>query len=168
VVRDYVFLDEWRIAAEPDRVWGLVRRVEGWSDWWPSVRRVDRLDGPGDAGPEAWRFTFQTRLPYAIIFETAIVTEDPLAVEVLVTGRLEGTGSYGVRTIDGGTLVYFMWHVSPQLPWMRLMSPLARPIFAWNHRALMVEGGEALALRMGTRLLRPVVSELRRDHPSAP
>jgi hypothetical protein len=45
---------------------------------------------------------------------------------------------------------------------MRLLSPIARPIFAWNHRALMVEGGESLALRMGARMLEPVVSELRR------
>ena len=75
-MKDFVFVDEWRIAAEPAQVWAWVRRVEGWPDWWPSVRRVDRLDGPGEAGPETWRFTFQTRLPYAIIFETAIVAED--------------------------------------------------------------------------------------------
>ena len=139
-----------------------MRRVDGWPDWWPSVRRVDRLDGRGEAGPERWGFTFRTRLPYAIIFETAIVAENPLAVEVHVVGRLTGLGSYGVRMIDGGTLVHFEWRVRPTRLWMRLVSPLAQPVFAWNHRALMVEGGEALALRMGARMLEPVVSELHR------
>ena len=161
-MKDFVFVDEWRIAAEPAQVWARVRRVEGWPDWWPSVRRVDRLGGPGEADPETWRFTFQTRLPYSIIFETAIVRENTLAVEVRVTGRLKGRGSYGVQVIDGGTLVHFVWAVRPQLPWMRLLSPLARPVFRWNHKALMVEGGESLALRMGARMLEPVVSELRR------
>jgi hypothetical protein len=43
------------------------------------------------------------------------------------------------------------------------MSPLARPIFNWAHRVLMVEGGESLALRMGARMLEPVVSEVHRE-----
>ena len=103
-MKNYAFVDEWRLAAEPAQIWAVVRQVEGWSDWWPSVRRVDRLDGPGETGPEAWRFTFQTRLPYAIIFETAIVTEDPFAVAVAGNGDM-----VAVRLSDDDltTLKYF-------------------------------------------------------------
>lgn len=162
-MKDYVFVDEWRIAAEPAQVWALVRRVEGWHDWWPSVRRVDRLDQPGEAGPERWRFTFQTRLPYIVVFDAAVIADDPLVgVEIESTGQFWGRGSFGVRMIDGGTLVRFDWRVRPMRRWMRLLSPVAWPVFRWNHRALMVEGGESLARRMGARMLEPVVSELRR------
>ena len=39
---------------------------------------------------------------------------------------------------------------------MRALSPLARPVFNWNHRMLMVEGGESLAQRLSVPLLAPV------------
>ena len=62
------------------------------------MRQVDRLDGPGEAGPETWRFSFQTRLPYVVIFEAAMVTEDPMAEwRFEVIGRLAGRGSWGFR-----------------------------------------------------------------------
>lgn len=162
-MKDYVFVGEWRIAAEPAQVWALVRRIEGWREWWPSMHQVHRVDGPGEAGPETWRFSFQTRLPYVVVFEAAMVAEDPLTgVEVRVIGPFAGRGSWGVRMIDGGTLVRFDCRLHPHLRWVRLISPLARPIFSWSHHALMVEGGESLALRMGARMLEPVVSEVHR------
>ena len=163
-MKAYVFVGEWRIAAEPAQVWALVRRIDGWREWWPSMHRVERLDGPSTAGPETWRFSFQTRLSYVVVFEAAMVTEDPMAgVEVEVIGPFAGRGSWGVRMIDGGTLVRFHCRLRPHLRWVRVISPVARPIFDWAHRVLMVEGGESLALRMGARMLEPVVSEVRRS-----
>ena len=37
-VASYVFADEWRVAAELEIVWTVLRRLEEWPDWWPSVR----------------------------------------------------------------------------------------------------------------------------------
>lgn len=159
----YVFVDGWRVAAAPAAVWRLVRRVDGWPDWWPSVRSVEPVPGRGE-GSETWRFTFATRLPYAMVFDAAVVADEPgVGVETQVSGRVEGSGRWGVRPVDGGTLVRFDWSVRPTLRWMQVLSPVARPAFAWNHRALMVEGGRALARRLDSRLLEPVVSELLAD-----
>ncbi len=36
---------------------------------------------------------------------------------------------------------------------MNLVAPLLRPAFVWNHDVLMTEGGQALARRLGARLL---------------
>jgi hypothetical protein len=60
-----------------------------------------------------------------------------------------------VTAVAGGSAVRFDWVVSPRVAWMRALSPVARPLFVWNHRALMREGGEALARRLDTRLLAP-------------
>jgi hypothetical protein len=89
-------------------------------------------------------------------FEAEFVRVDPLvAVEARVQGRVEGAGPWSLSDIAGGTLVRFDWRVTPQVGWMRAVAPLARGVFKWNHRALMSEGAEALAQRLGVRLLAP-------------
>jgi len=163
---ELAFTDEWRVAAEPAQVWAVVRRVEGWPGWWPSVRSVVPLrnNRTGGAAP-GWEFTFRTRLPYTMIFDAELVREEPLVeVQTRITGRVRGSGTWGVRAVDGGTLVHFDWLVRPELAWMRRVTPLARPVFRWNHRQLMAEGGAGLAQRLGARLLSPPVTELRPSH----
>ena len=151
----YEFTDEWRVAAQPAPVWEVVRHVEGWPDWWPSVQSVTAVE-PADTGGEVWRFVFRTRLPYRMVFEARVLRDDPLhGVRTAVTGRVEGSGRWEVTGVAGGSAVWFHWVVRPRLAWMRALSPLARPVFVWNHRALMREGGEALAGRLDTRLLAP-------------
>jgi hypothetical protein len=36
---------------------------------------------------------------------------------------------------------------------MNLLAPVARPVFKWNHDYVMQRGGEALARRLGARLV---------------
>ncbi|MCF6506458.1 polyketide cyclase [Blastococcus sp. MG754426] len=156
-VAAYVFRDEWRVAAAPEAAREVVRAVERWPEWWPSVQSVTPVP-TGDG--EVWRFVFRTRLPYRMEFEARVLRDDPLrGVRTTVTGRVEGEGRWEVSAVEGGALVAFDWEVRPQLLWMRLLSPVARPVFVWNHRALMEEGGAALAQRLGTRLLAPTVCE---------
>jgi carbon monoxide dehydrogenase subunit G len=159
-VKAFVFADRWFVGADPAAVAAVVHDVAQWSRWWPSVHSVERApDAPG--GRPVWRFTFRTRLPYTMRFAAEVVHDDPSAVvEVRVTGRVEGRGSWLVRPVEGGAEVRFDWVVRPTLLWMRVLSPVARPVFAWNHRSLMGEGGAALARELGRPLLRPVVSEL--------
>jgi carbon monoxide dehydrogenase subunit G len=155
----YVFRDEWHVAADPAAVWAAVRRVEDWPAWWPSVRSVTRVGG-ADGGSEVWTFVFRTRLPYDMAFDATVVQDEPLhGVRTTVTGKVEGQGRWEVTEVDGGSAVRFDWQVRPRPAWMRLLSPLARPVFVWNHAALMQEGGDGLAARLGTRLLGPPVTE---------
>jgi Polyketide cyclase / dehydrase and lipid transport len=159
-VASYVFADEWRVAADLEIVWTVLRRLEEWPDWWPSVRSLTLLDPGTEKGEGAvWRFVFQTRLPYKMNFDAEFVRVDPLvAVEARVHGRVEGSGLWSLSEIAGGTLVRFDWLVTPQVGWMRALAPLARGIFNWNHRALMSEGAEALGQRLGVCLLAPPLS----------
>jgi hypothetical protein len=164
-VSTFVFSDRWLLAADPTRVWAVVRAVEDWPTWWPSVRSVAPVPAAPGGGP-TWRFTFGTRLPYTMVFDAEVLRDDPMVgVETRVSGRVEGHGSWAVQPVEGGSEVRFDWSVRPTLRWMRLLSPVARRVFAWNHEALMVEGGAALAEELGRPLLAPVVSELRAGPP---
>jgi hypothetical protein len=154
----FAFFDEWRLAAALDAVWATVRDVEAWPDWWPSVRSVTPVSG---GTPQTWEFRFRTRLPYDMAFAAELRGDDPLAgVEAQVTGRVRGRGRCRAAAIDGGTLVRFDWWVQPQLTWMRVVAPVARPVFRWNHRALMAEGASSLARRLDTHLLADPVAVL--------
>jgi hypothetical protein len=154
----FEFFDEWRLAAEPGAVWPVIRDVEDWPDWWPSVRTVTPV--AGDTG-STYQFRFRTRLPYDMAFAAELVSDDTLqTAEARVTGRVDGSGLCTATAIDGGTLVRFDWSVRPQLIWMRVVAPVARPVFRWNHRSLMAEGARALARRLDTRLLADPVGVL--------
>jgi hypothetical protein len=38
-------------------------------------------------------------------------------------------------------------------PWMNLLAPIARPVFTWNSRGVMLQAGEGLARFLGARLV---------------
>ncbi|WP_157265899.1 hypothetical protein [Azohydromonas aeria] len=42
--------------------------------------------------------------------------------------------------------------MEPQAPALRLLAPLAAPLFRWHHRAVMRDGARGLARHLGTRL----------------
>ncbi|HEY5846940.1 MAG TPA: SRPBCC family protein [Microlunatus sp.] len=158
----YAFVDEWRIGSDVETVWTAFRRLEEWPEWWPSARSLTLVEPGSERGVGAvWRFVFQTRLPYRMRFDATFVgIEEFVVVEAEVAGRFEGAGRWVVTAIPGGTLLRFDWTVTPQIAWMQLVAPVARPVFGWNHRSLMVEGGAALARRLGVPLLAPSVSTL--------
>ena len=50
---EFAFIDEWELAAEPAEVWSVLRRIDGWPGWWPSVRSVVPLPEPTNGSPPA-------------------------------------------------------------------------------------------------------------------
>jgi hypothetical protein len=158
----FAFFDEWRLAAPPDEVWAVIRDLPAWSEWWSSVHRVTRRARASPDSHEAWEFRFRTRLPYDMAFVADLLVEDSeLRVDARVTGRVDGHGIFRVEPVDGGALVRFDWEVRPLVTWMRAVAPVARPVFSWNHRALMAEGAFGLARRLDARLLAAPVGVLR-------
>jgi hypothetical protein len=84
-----------------------------------------------------------------------ITRVDPMkALEGEASGMVEGVGRWHFSPLDDGTQVRYDWHVRTTKPWMNLLAPLARPLFRWNHDAILREGGLALARRLNARLIR--------------
>jgi len=149
------FTDDWYVAARPAVTRDLIRQVTDWPTWWPSSLSVVSARPRVAGATEASQYTFQTRLPYQMVFQADVVHEDQMAVETVVVGRVEGVGGWQVTPVAGGSRVHFDWSVDPQVLWMRALSLLARPVFIWNHQSLMAEGAHAFADRLGVEMHRP-------------
>ena len=152
----YRFVSSWRIAAPVQDVWSAIHDAQRWPTWWPSVRSVEVIEPGDEAGVgRLLRFTFTTRLPYTISFESRIVeVSRPHAIEGRVQGELDGSGRWELAAEDAGeTVARYTWDVRTTKPWMNLLAPLAGPVFRWNHDALMREGGECLAALLDATLI---------------
>ena len=61
----YLFETSIEIAAPAEHIWSIMSDVERWSEWTPSVKRINLLGGkPLAIGSRAW--VFQPKLPPAL------------------------------------------------------------------------------------------------------
>jgi hypothetical protein len=106
-----------------------------------------------------------TRLPYRLGFDIQVRhLQPPTTLEAVATGELDGVGRWTLTPDDGRTLVRYDWDVRTTRWWMNLAAPVARPVFTWNHDALMREAAEGLARQLDTDLELPA-SESRPKQP---
>ena len=67
--------------------------------------------------------------------------------------ELQGRGLWQLSTENGETIVRYDWNVETTKRWMILLSPIARPLFEWNHNVVMSWGAQGLAQRLGTSVI---------------
>jgi hypothetical protein len=144
---EYRFLTSWLLDAAREPVWEAIHDVAGWPGWWRGVESVE------DLGDDTYRHVWRSVVPYPVRFDVRVTrVVRPDVIEATATGELAGEGRWRLWG-DGPTLVTYEWNVRTTRPWMNLVAPLARPVFEWNHHAVMRRGGEGLAERLGARLL---------------
>jgi hypothetical protein len=116
---------------------------------------VVELDpGGADRVGSRYRISWRSRIPYEVEFEfTVRRMEAPRLMEGEAVGELTGTGCWRLFEQDGLTAVTYEWNVRASKPWMRLLEPVARPAFAYNHEVVMRWGGEGLARELGVALI---------------
>jgi hypothetical protein len=154
-VAGYRFLTSWLLECERVRAWEVLQDTVRWPEWWRGVVSVDELDPGGENHIGGrYRIAWRSRLPYPLEFEFGVdEVESPRLMAGTAQGELEGRGRWRLFEQDGVTAVLYEWNVATTKPWMNLVAPLARPIFAWNHDVVMGWGGRGLARRLGARLL---------------
>jgi Polyketide cyclase / dehydrase and lipid transport len=154
-VRNYRFLTTWCLEAPIDEVFAAIHETARWPQWWPAVRRAELVeDGDADGVGRLWRLTWRGALPYDLEFTSRVTrVERPWRLEGDAGGELVGTGRWRLYEGHAGTAVVYEWNVATSRAWMNRLAPIARPAFAWNHNAVMRQGGAALARHLGSALV---------------
>lgn len=144
---------DWTLAAPPAAVWEALTKPEDWPVWWRAVETVDLIERGDDHGLGAYRrFTWRTALPYRVRFNVRVTRVEPMAViEGRADGEVSGVGRWTLAPYDKGTHVRYDWSVKLNKPWMRVLAPLLRPVFAWNHDRVMAWGHEGLVRKLAGR-----------------
>ena len=142
---EYVFVDEWDVAAPIEAVFTALANARTYPDWWRPVYLDVEADGPLAVG-QVSRQHFKGRLPYHLNTSSRIVRlESPHLVEADVEGDLRGNGVWTLTVLgDTSTHVRFDWKVFADKPLLRVLTPLLRPLFRWNHNWAIARAMEGL------------------------
>ncbi len=142
---EYVFIDEWDIDAPQDAVFDALADARTYPEWWRPVYITVDADGPPEVGRISQQ-EFKGRLPYHLKTRSTIVQMDrPGELEVSVVGDLTGKGVWTLSpAADGGVHVRFDWRVVADRTLLRVLTPLLRPLFRWNHNWSIQRATEGL------------------------
>ena len=145
---EYVFVDEWDVVAPTDAVFEALADARTYPEWWKPVY----ISAEGDGPPEVGRLTkhhFKGKLPYTLKTTSEIVSMDrPHSFETKVVGDLSGRGIWTLTPTEAGAHVRFDWRVNADRGFIRILTPVLRPLFRWNHNwaiARAIEGLEPYA-----------------------
>ena len=152
---DFVLVSRWHIGAPVQAVWGALADPQGWPLWWPYVRRVRLLrHGNAEDIGSLRRIEWGSALGYGITLDvTTTRIVKPREIEGHAVGDLEGVGLWRVEADGDATRATYRWAVNLRRPWMRRLLPLLRPVFAWNHHAVMRAGAHGLSCHLAAPLI---------------
>jgi uncharacterized protein YndB with AHSA1/START domain/quercetin dioxygenase-like cupin family protein len=142
--RPYVFVDEWEVAAPPEAVFAAIADARTYPEWWRPVYVEVDADGPAELGKES-RQHFKGRLPYHLHTRSIITDlEPPRTVTADVDGDLRGRGTWTLTPSERSTHVRFDWQVHADRRLLRVLTPVLRPLFRWNHNWAIARAMEGL------------------------
>ncbi|HVY55387.1 MAG TPA: SRPBCC family protein [Thermodesulfobacteriota bacterium] len=152
---DYKFVTIWRVKAPLEKVWNEIYHSEKWPEWWKGVEEVTELEKGDELGVGSIRrYTWKSALPYRLSFNIETVRVEPMkSIEGIARGELAGSGVWSIIERDGYVTARYDWKVETTKSWMNLISPLAKPLFKWNHDVVMKWGAEGLARRLGAAVI---------------
>ena len=150
---DYRFRTVWSLAQPLDEVWAALDNPTAWPRWWPGCLIVEPLTRESVRRPGCcYRFHWRGALPYRLVIRICITAvEHGRRMTGQVDGPLVGHADWTLWSEAQHTKVAFEFAVSGRAPWTRHIAPLARPLFRWNHEALMARGEAGLQRWLNAR-----------------
>ena len=142
------FEERWELpGAKVGQVYDVLSRGELLPQWWKGVYLEAEKLTPGDEPKVGDRVQARARgfLPYELNFIVEAVELEPeRRVVVKTIGDFDGLWSATLTQTEAGVSVDLVWEVTVLRPILRLLAPLLRPAFAWNHRWTTPRGEKGL------------------------
>lgn len=133
----YQFLEEWNFPGyTPAQVYAVLADARLLPQWWQGVYLA--ADPLGDESQPAIgrqvRVKARGFLPYKLNFILeALRLEPDKLIEVKATGDFNGVWRATLSPKGDGTHAELDWRVTVEMPLIRYLSPVLKPIFVWNH-----------------------------------
>lgn len=150
----YRFQRRIHVDASPADIFPALVETHDWVRWWDHLESVETLAGPPDDPTRRTdRYVVRAPVGYRIEVHGWFVTVDPpQRLEAHLAGDLEGSGRLELHPAPGGTTdLHYLLDVRTTRRWMRLLAPMARPLFERNHHRVLSEAFAGLARRLETR-----------------
>lgn len=154
-MKSYNFVTIWRIDAPIETVWNEIYHSTAWPTWWKGVESVSEIRKGNEKGMGSiHRYTWKSKLPYKLSFDMETIRiEPPRLLEGIAVGELAGRGLWQLSDAGSQTIVRYEWSVETTKRWMNFLSPIARPLFEWNHNVVMSWGAKGLGERLGAAVI---------------
>lgn len=152
----YSFVTHWELKVPLEDVWNAIYDSLEWPDWWKGVQSVVEIQPNDESGVNGIRaYTWKSALPYQLTFSMQLTEKEPLKrLKGIAFGELEGTGEWHFSEKEGIVHVRYDWNIVTNKKWMNTFAFLLKPVFKFNHNVVMHWGGEGLAKKLGTTLLK--------------
>ncbi len=149
---EYHFITRWQMDATCEEVYGILEAVDGLARWWPSVYldvQVLEKGQPGGVGKVVALYT-KGWLPYTLRWKFRVsATDFPNGFSLSAIGDFVGQGAWTFKPVgDGKCEVIYDWKISAEKPFLKMLTPLLRPIFSANHHWAMRMGEKSLRLEL--------------------
>jgi len=137
----YSFRSEWSVDAPPSTTYQALERFEDYPEWWPEVRSLRLLEA------DACLVSCRSVLPYDLTFVLRPSRRDPVSriLEASMEGDLEGFSHWTISEGPTGSHLVFDEEVTVNKRLLRMLAPVARPLFRANHTLMMKHGRAGLA-----------------------
>jgi hypothetical protein len=141
----YQFRSVWKIEASRKEVWQtLAANPFSWPDWWPELKNVHNVNLKKELTGSSFNCDWKAKgykLKTNVRVSKLHYLED---VTLQANGDLTGTALCTISEVDGKTHIEIVMRATTNKRWMNLLSPILRPIFAYNHHLVMRRGERGL------------------------
>jgi hypothetical protein len=148
---EYHVETNWQVGGTVQEVYDVISDDEHLVEWWPAAfLRCDLVESgqPGGVG-KTLRVVTKGWLPYTIDWRQRVTeTREPYGLSIETWGDFAGRGVWTFVQNGPNVDVHFDWRIAADKPLLRYLSPLLKPIFAFNHRWAMARGLEGLKLEL--------------------
>lgn len=144
----------WRVEADIEEVAAVLADADRLTEWWGDIYLEVKEVLPGDENGIGRTVELRTKgkLPYTMRWQArSVESRGTGGWTIEATGDLEGRGTWTFEQDGPVADITYVWEVRAERPILRILSPVLKPLFAWNHRWAMAKGLDGLKAEIARR-----------------